>query len=301
MNIRQGDIGLLLALDALLKFESVSLAADHIGISQPAMSSQLKRLRSLFNDPLLTPSGRRLVATSQALSLQAELRRHLQGLDALVRERNRFVPFTTEQTFRVIGTDYVHSVLASSLEAFFGREAPSARLAFLPFAPRTLWSALENDSTDLALVTGMNLPDAKVLPVLTEGFRVIQRKGHPRGMKPITLDEYCAARHVLVSPEGGGFDGLADQILASQNMRRQVAVSSPGFLLAPQLVSQSDSLCLIPSRIASLYSELVDSFAPPFETPTFDVEMLWHPRRQNDPSHQWFREAVRSLSRKRAA
>jgi len=292
MDIKQGDLGLLLALDALLEEENVSKAAERLGISQPAMSAQLKRLRQLFNDPLLTPSGRRLVATSRALSLQADLRRHLQDLDALVRQTSAFDPRTTGKTFRMVGTDYVHAVLAARLEDKIRQEAPEARLAFLPFEPTSLWRSLEADDVDLALATGMALPEARKRQALHETFRVIMRPGHPLAGRDLTLDAFCAARHVLISPEGGGFVGIADKVLARQGARRNVSASIPSFLLAPAFVAGSDALCLVPARLADLFADTVGSSRPPLDLPGFDVDMLWHPRRQNDPAHIWFRGLV---------
>ena len=297
MDIKQGDLGLLLALDALLEEESVSRAARRLGVSQPAMSAQLKRLRQLFNDPLLTPSGRRLVATSRALSLQADLRRHLQELDALVRENSGFDPGTTERTYRLVGTDYVHAVVAPVLEHRIRQSAPGAKLAFLPFDPTTLWHTLEDDKVDLALATGMALPEARTRTALREAFRVILRHGHPLLARDLTLDAFCAARHILISPEGGGFVGIADKVLQKSGLRRSVTVSLPSFLLAPAFVSNSDALCLVPARLAALYAGTVASCPPPLELPGFEVDMLWHPRRQNDPAHRWFRSQVLEVSR----
>ncbi|WP_305984719.1 LysR family transcriptional regulator [Roseibium sp. MMSF_3544] len=297
MDIKQGDIGLLMALDALLEHESVSAAAAQLGISQPAMSAQLKRLRQLFNDPLLTPSGRRLVATSRARRLQTDLRRNLQDLDALVRENNAFDPATARNTFRLVGTDYVHALLGPKLEERMRRLAPNARLAFLAFEPKTLWMLLENDTVDLALATGMSLPDAMSRTALAEQFCVIMRRDHPLSGEELTLEAFCAARHVLVSPEGGGFVGAADKALARHGLKRQVSVSLPSFLLAPALVAQSDAFCLIPRRLAERYKDIVVSHRPPLNVPGFDVTMLWHPRRQNDPAHMWFRGEVGALTK----
>lgn len=297
MDIKQGDIGLLMALDALLEHESVSRAADQLGISQPAMSAQLKRLRSLFNDPLLTPSGRRLVATSRARALQQDLRRHLQNLDALVRENETFDPAVTRKTFRMIATDYVHLILAARLEDRISAVAPDARLAFLPFEPRSMWESLEGDAADLALVTGMDLPDAISRPAMKETFCVIMRRGHPLEDGELTCAAFCAQRHILISPEGGGFVGATDRALAGLGMKRHVAVSLPSFLLAPGLVAASDALCVVPRRLADLYRDSVVCRNLPFDVSGFDVDMLWHPRRQNDPAHIWFRGEAASLAR----
>lgn len=296
MDIRQSDIGLLLALDVLLEQESVTAAAEILGISQPAMSAQLARLRTLFNDPLLAASGRKLVPTARAEEIKTPLRALLADLDLLVRQTAQFDPKTTKKTFRLIGTDYVHAVLAPELFVSFGDAAPQARIALLPFDPPSVWAQLEQDDADIALVTAMNLPEARRRPGLTETFKVIQRKNHPRGTEPFTLGSFCAQQHALISPEGGGFFGAADKILAEKGRKRRIACSLPNFLLAPSLVATSDLIALIPARLAKRHEDLVDQFDPPFPSPSFSVDLLWHPRRQNDPAHEWLRALVSRIA-----
>lgn len=295
MDIKQRDFGLLLALDALLEKQSVTAAAEQLGISQPAMSSQLKRLREMFGDPLLTPSGRQLVATSRALALKEELRRQLQKMDALVRSNRNFEPETSTATFRIVATDYAITILGPALVNLLAKSAPNCRLAYLPFAPKVLWQSMVADEVDFAFVTGMNLQEAKMRPGIKEGFCVVLRKGHPLGRKDLTLDAFCSAEHILVSPEGGGFHGMTDKKLGEMGLRRRVAVSLPSFLMAPSLVAQTDYLCLLPRRLAALYENVLDIVAPPIETDTFEIDLLWHARRQHDPSHSWFRDQMAKI------
>ncbi|MEO1092105.1 MAG: LysR family transcriptional regulator [Pseudomonadota bacterium] len=297
VDLRQTELGLLIALDALLEHASVTAAARQLGISQPAMSAQLARLRRLFGDPLLTPSGRRLIPTTRALALRAPLRQRLRDLDALVRESAHFDPRTTERTFRLIGTDYVQAVIAPRLVVALATTAPAARLALLPFDPPAVWRTLEDDVADAALVTGATPPDARVRTGLHEDFVAIQRPGHPRGSLALTLDAFCAAEHVLVSPEGGGFTGAADRVLENMGRSRRVACSVPSFLLAPALVAASDLVCLLPRRLAVLHHGQVERYELPFPSPRFTVDLVWHPRRQNDPAHIWFRRIVADIVR----
>lgn len=292
MDIKQRDIGLLLALDALLEKESVSAAAETLGISQPAMSSQLRRLRDLFNDPLLTPSGRRLVATTRALALKKTLREQLHGLDLLVRSNRKFDPATARTTFKIVATDYAQTILGPPLARLMVEQAPTCRLAYLPFDPKTLWHRMVADEVDLAFVTGMKLQEARMRTGIEESFCVILRKGHPLGTDKLSLDDFCAAEHVLVSPEGGGFFGMTDRILAEVGRRRNVAVSLPSFLMAPSLVARTNYICLLPRRLAALYQDDLNVIEPPIQTATFNVDLLWHARRQHDPSHMWFRDQV---------
>lgn len=296
MDLKQSEIGLLIALDALLEAQSVTGAAQTLGISQPAMSAQLARLRALFNDPLLASSGRKLVPTVRAMALKQPLRAHLAHLDLLVRESVQFDPATSDRTFRIIGTDYVHSVLSTALLQNVAMLAPKTRIALLPFDPTTLWSQLEQDDVDLALVTGMNLPEAKRRSGLAEAFKVIQRKDHPRGTTRFTLDSFCAADHVLISPEGGGFYGATDKLLADLGRRRRISCSLPSFLLAPSVVAGSDLVAMIPTRLADLHLDRVEQFDPPFPSPQFSVDLLWHPRRQKDPAHVWLRSLVARIA-----
>ena len=292
MDLKQPEVGLLIALDALLETGGVTPAAQRLGISQPAMSAQLARLRKLFNDPLLTASGRRLVPTTRAVALKDPLRRLLSDLDAIVREHAHFEPAVTDNTFRLIGTDYVHAVVGSRLVSELAQQAPQARLALLPFNAPSVWSALEDDRADAALVTGMQLPQARVRDGLEEDFVAIRRKGRTRGRRKMTLEAFCAADHILVSPEGGGFAGFADEALAKLGRRRRVAYSLTSFLLAPSLVANSDLVCVLPRRLAAIFSHSVDLCELPFASPRFDVRLLWHPRRHNDPAHIWFRNLV---------
>lgn len=296
MDLKQSDIGLLIALDALLQEQSVTAAAQRLNISQPAMSAQLARLRMLFNDPLLAASGRKLVPTARALEIKQPLKAILSDLDLLVRESAQFDPKTTDRTFKLIATDYAHAVLSATLLQAFAEEAPNARVALLPFDPPAVWPQLEEDTTDLALVTGMNLQDARQRRGLVEEFTVIQRKEHPRGNAPFTLDTFCAAEHILISPEGGGFIGATDKILAASGRSRRIICSVPSFLLAPALVAKSDMIALVPVRLAALNTDQVDQFDPPFPSPDFAVDLLWHPRRQNDPAHVWFRSLVSRIA-----
>lgn len=295
MDIKQRDLGLLLALDALLEKQSVSAAADQLGISQPAMSSQLKRLRELFNDPLLTPSGRQLVPTSRAIALQNDLRHQLQKMDALVRSNRTFDPETSSVTFRLVATDYAHTILAPSLANLLANQAPKCRLACFPFEPKALWPRMVADEVDLAFVTGMKLQEARIRPGIEESFCVILRKDHPLGTRQMRVEEFCSAEHILVSPEGGGFVGMTDRILSEMGLRRNVAVSLPSFLMAPTIVAKTDYVCLLPRRLAKLYENDLCILDPPIETATFKVDLLWHSRRQHDPSHMWFRDQVAKL------
>ena len=296
MDLRRSDLGLLVALDALLSEGGVTAAANRLNISQPAMSAQLARLRRLFNDPLLVSSGRRMLATPKALELHGPLQNLLRELDMLVRAKADFAPATSREVFRLGGTDHGHSVLSAPLARRFGAEAPNAKLALLPFDAADTWQFLEDGRMDAAAVTSFVVHnEARSRHLFSEVFVFVQRKGHPRGTTPPDLDAFCALDHVLVSPEGGGFIGAVDQALSALGRSRNVVVSLPSFLLAPALIAASDTVGVLPGRVARAFEDSLDIFDLPLDIAGFDLQLIWHPRRQNDPAHIWFRNQIFSL------
>ncbi|WP_299626550.1 LysR family transcriptional regulator [Pelagibius sp.] len=299
MDTKDLDLNLLRSLDALLGAESVTGAARRIGISQPAMSAQLARLRQLFGDPLLVASGRRMVPTVRAEALRAPLRALLQDAEGLLREEVAFDPMAAEETFRLGGTDYVHAVLAGGLVDHLHRQAPGIRLAMMPFHSASVWQDLETGRLDAAIVTSfVTLNAAKARLLLRERFVFVQRRGHPRGSQPPDLNAFCALDHILVSPEGGGFVGAVDRALSALGRSRRVLVSLPSFLLAPALIQTSDLVCVFPERLALGCGGGLEVFPLPFALAGFDLQMVWHPRRHNDPAHVWFRNEIADYARR---
>ena len=297
MDTSRTDIDLLIALDALLEEESVTRAARRLRISQPAMSARLARLRALFGDRLLIPAGRGLAPTTLAAGLKAPLRDALTALDALVRERAVFEPEAASATFRLIAPDSFAAAFAPKLAAALAASGAGLRLALLPYSPQGAWALLESGVADLAVLAAPPAPDAVSRPLYRETFLMAQRHGHPRGDDRPDLEAFCALPHLLVSTEGGGFRGAADGALERLGRTRRVVASVPSFLLAPHLVADSDLVCLLPRRFAETLGPGFTLFEPPLALPDFPLSLFWHPRRQADPAHVWFRRLAVSVVR----
>ncbi len=296
MDLRQADLGLLIALDVLLAERSVTRAADRLGLSQPATSAQLARLRDLFDDPLLVATGKRMVPTSRALELQEPLRRLLNDLTALVRQSRNFDPLHSEKIFRVMATDYMHRVVSLPTMRSLADAAPNIRLAMLLHDAKQAWRAMEDDEVDLLVASDrLTPPDAKARVLGEEGFVFAQRKGHPRGVGALDLEQFCDLEHILVSPDGGGFFGATDDTLARLGRKRRVMASLPSFLLAAPLVATTDMVAVLPERLAHSLQQEIDLFPLPFKSARFNIVMSWHPRSHQDPSHQWLRQIVARL------
>lgn len=301
MNLRGIDLNLLVTLDALLAECNVTRAAERLGLSQPTASTQLAKLREIFDDPLLVPAdkGRGMSPTARALALQAPLHAVLREVDSIVTRRPDFDPSTDARDFVIAATDGATAVLGLPLMERLHRVAGrGVRIAFVNPDRNIIAEQLESGGADLLIDSERFLPQtARTRTLVTERFVVTQRKGHPRGTRPMTLDEYCALEHVLVSPAGGNFVGYMDELLASLGRQRRVAISVQQFLVAPSVLESTDYLCTLPSRLAARHADRLDAFELPFPAETFTLHAAWHPRFHTDPQHRWLREQLLDAAR----
>lgn len=296
MADRVEDLGadLLLTLEALLEDSSVTQAALRLGVTQPALSARLARLRRLFNDRLFVPSnsGRGLVATERALALGPAVRDVIDRMRGLLAEERPFDPTTSARTFVVAMHDNPAAMLVADLVSRVTAAAPKMRVAFVLPETSSAASKLETGSYDLLVGGTRTEGDLKSRTLFDEDLLTAQRCNHPRGDGPLDLDAFCAADHLLISADGGGFQGSVDDVLAAMGRRRRVAVSIQSYALAPHVVAQSDLLCTLPRRFLQRFGTSIDLFEPPLDLGRFTLSAFWHARSQDDPGHMWLRNQI---------
>jgi len=291
LDLHRIDLNLLVSLDMLLAERNVTHAAQRLSISQPALSAQLRQLRDLFRDPLLLPAARGMTPTARALELQAPLREMLATLSSLVAERQPFDPAVADNTFRIAATDSIQAAVCVPLIARVRDFAPAVRVALFPADSPRLAEQLASGELDLAFSTPQSMPESlKTRPLYDETFLCLLRRGHPAGARPLDLDVFCGLDHVLVSPAGGGFAGVVDDVLAQLGRKRRVVASLTSFLVAPALVAESEMICTVPARLARRSGDALNILAPPCEVGAFSVAMGWHPRTDSDPAQKWLRD-----------
>jgi DNA-binding transcriptional LysR family regulator len=293
------DLNLLVSLDALLAESNVTRAAARLNLTQPAVSAQLARLRQLFGDPLLIPAanGRGMTRTARALELMEPLQSALRTLESVVRHQPAFDPRAHARRFVVAASDQTVVVLGLPLMQAWPRlTGPRVQLAFVSAELAGLAERFERGELDLLLGSErMVLPTLKARRLYDERFVVVQRKGHPRGTAPYTLDDYCAFEHVLVSTSGGSFFGFMDEHLEALGRARRVALSVQHFTLVPDVLACTDYIATLPERLIARYSDRLDLFELPFDARGFSMLAGWHPRSQNDPAHVWLRETIAAM------
>lgn len=296
-NSRGLDLHALECLDMLIRQGSVSRAAERLGMSQSSTSEMLARLREHFGDPLLVRGREGMVPTPQALVLLPRLRRTLEEMRALLDEGRSFDPAAASMRFRITTSDYTQLLLMPRLTQRLRLEAPSCALDVLPIHLLRVAEALDSGELDLALAYYPDPPPAlRRAPLFSDRYVCIARPGHPARLGTLSAEEFAALSHISVSPSGlSYFSSVVDSALEAQGLTRRVAVSSPHFLLAAHLVSQSDMVLALPSQAAAQLAEFmpIACFEIPLQMRAVEVAMYWHERTNQSKAHQWLRDRVR--------
>lgn len=298
MDLRRIDLNLLVTLSVLLEQRSVTAAAERLHLSQPAVSGHLRRLREIFDDPLLASQGRGLVPTARARALRRPLAEALGHLSRAVDSGTLFDPATSERVFRVAATDSIHASLGTLLARILAAQAPGIRLAmYLHHDPQRLGTRLVEGQLDVAVLTPSTLPPGlDVQSLYEERFVCVVRRGHPFVGSDVDLDRFCAAQHVLVSLVGGGLFGAVDEALGAMGRSRVVRISVPSFLLVPQLLVGTDALATVPSRLAYQWRDRLEVIELPLRLPTFEVQLGTSPHAHGDLGLAWLIERIREIS-----
>jgi DNA-binding transcriptional LysR family regulator len=290
--LRRLDLNLLLTLNALLVEHNVTRAARRLNLTQSSVSVQLAKLRRVFDDPLLLPGPRGMWPTARAEALREPLREALEALESVITPATAFDPAKARHTWRLAASDYTASTLLLPMLPELRAAAPLTRLAILGLEPTRISRQAEQREIDLAFHTSHDAPPSLRQRVLfKERYVLAGRADHPRLRRKPTLAQFCKLEHALVSPNGGGFHGVTDQVLAERNLQRRVVASVPHFLLLQSMLQTSDLVAMLPERLARAASGLrvVDA---PIEVPGYEMAMLWHERLHRDPAHIWLREFI---------
>ncbi|MEG3129793.1 LysR family transcriptional regulator [Pantoea cypripedii] len=292
MNIGSLDLNLLLTLDVLLAELNVTRAAQRLNLTQPSVSAQLARLRSIFDDPLLLPGPRGMLPTARAEALREPLRLALESLQRAVAPPDDFDPAKANLTWRIAATDYMSSAIILPAINRLRVAAPDCRVAVFGLNPPMVAQQLEKAELDLIFHTGDHAPETlHQRKLFSERYMLAGRRGHPRLHPGLTIDEFCQLEHLIVSPDGGGFSAVTDSALARLGRSRPVVLSVPHFLFMLEVLASSDLVAVLPERLVRSSTSL-QVIEPPIDVPGFDILMMWHERVQRDPAHQWLRQQM---------
>ncbi|WP_394831392.1 LysR family transcriptional regulator [Pendulispora rubella] len=298
MNISAIDLNLLTVLDALIKERNVTRAARRVGLSQSATSSALGRLRVLFDDPLFVRTRDGMVPTKRTLAMSGRLEAMLDGVRALL-AGSEFDPKSASLTWNVVTSDYTQVLLVPDLVRELASSAPGVTVRVQPLVSDVAEHLVSGDA-DVVLAPFVRAASGlRIAPLFRDTMTCMVRRGHPLAKKKRpTVRDYISYGHVLVSPQGRG-PAMMDTVLAERGMSRRVAAIVPHFLIAPEVIANSDFVTAIPTRAAKRAAAdgRFHLFAPPLPTPQLDMSLVWHVRSHDDPLHRWLRQALIELTR----
>lgn len=296
-NLRSIDLNLLVGLDALLRERNVTRAAERIGLSQPAMSNALARLRQLFGDDLLvrTPGG--MSPTPFAAELSEPLSQALRQVERVLDAERGFDPATATNRFVVRMSDLLGLLLLPGLVAALGREAPGVALDLLHLPPGRTVDAIERDEIHLAVSMGLDRASfMRAETLLSDRMVCVMRAGHPLAGRDLALDAFLAQGQLKVSmsPTDRRF---VDDVLARLGTERRIVANVPHWLVVPHVLAATDLIAVMPGRLAGAIAGtgLVVRDLP-FASEPFDWTLYWHRRHEGSRSVQWLRERIRSVA-----
>lgn len=296
MNLRSIDLNLLVALDALLSERHVTKASEKVGLSQPAMSNALNRLRAMFSDELLVRTATGMAPTPRALELVDPLRQLLRQVERVLESDAGFDPEATRRTFTVRMSDILACLLLPQLVAQ-SRNAPSISYNVLHLPPAQTIDALERDEVDLAISMGLDHSNAiRCEELIRDRMVCIMRKAHPISASgTISFEDFIAQGHMKVSMSPTDLR-FVDDVLGELGRERKIALNVPHWLVVPHVLKRTDLIAVMPGQLASaLMNDDLAMFDLPFESAPFSWQMYWHRRYDQSNANGWLRRQVQTV------
>ncbi|PTM61692.1 LysR family transcriptional regulator [Phreatobacter oligotrophus] len=293
-ELRRLDLTLLLVFLGLLRLRKAAGVAAELGLTQSAVSQALRRLRAIFGDDLFLRRPHGMEPTAVALALEPAVRGAVEALRGALGSARAFDPAAATGIVRIAALDAAQSVVVPPLARRMALDAPGLRLSVLPLARGEAVAALAEGRADLSIGFIWDRPDMVSAELLyEEGYRVAGRPEALPDAPHVSLDAYCAADHVLISP-GGDMRGVIDDHLEALGRSRRVMLALPAFLPALAAVAASGALVTLPARVAEAFAGgfgLVTA-APPVEVRRFPVSVFWHRRNDADARTLWLRRQL---------
>ena len=292
MNLNSLDLNLLVALDALLLEANVSRAAMRIGLSQPAASHALQRLRDMLGDPLLVRVGARMELTPRAQALRGPLAQALDQVRGLFISDD-FDAARSERHFRLMMPDLAVELLMPSLMEKITQAAPNVRIDVVPWRGPAIFGAEFARTIDLVISIGDAFKGFHRQRLYTDSDALAVRRAHPAGARLKKRDSFLGARHVAVIIRGQNED-LIDGWLRSKGVERRIALVVPGYIEALHVAARTDLVAFVPRRLIGALSKQLSllTVTPPFD-PGIDEQFMFYPTRaQMDPGSIWLRKLM---------
>lgn len=297
INIGKIDLNLLLIFHAVMEQKTTVKAAHLLGLSQPAISHGLNRLRDLLNDRLFVRASRGVIPTPKALEIEPIARELLERAEKIFLNSPKFEPIKAKNTFRIATTDYFEHLVMPFVFRKLEKEAPDITVICRPLDARLPESRLESGEFDLAIAGFFkDIPDSFIKQKLFSDDHVcIVNKNKTFG-KTLTLQKYAEQKHIISSPHGD-LKTRSREILKKHGYDLQYVGGVSGFLSPARILSMTDLVMTCSRLLASTYAEAypLKIYELPFQLMPFTLVQVWHERQQDDQAHKWFRGLIHEV------
>ena len=294
--MRPQDLNLLVVFDAIMTERSITRAADRLAMTQPAVSNAVGRMRVAWKDELFVKDGRNIQPTLHAQNLWSQVREPLGALSEAI-EPKAFVPSSAKRTFRVATTDIAVEMIWVQMRQIIEKQAPNINLHAIPYTIINAEQVLEDAEVDLVIGAAQMVSSTFRQEFLfNPDYVCVMRQDHPLAKERITLEEFAAADHLLVSLSGDT-TGYTDEILLQHGLSRRIACTVNHFSSVTKLIKNSDLISVVPT--GAVADAIVDgelaATLPPLEYAPQNVVSLWHKRQDKDAGLIWLRKHIKEL------
>ncbi|CAI8939945.1 MULTISPECIES: LysR family transcriptional regulator [unclassified Pseudomonas] len=295
MNLSKVDLNLFIVFDAIYTEANLTRAGQIVGITQPAVSNALARLRETFNDPLFVRTAQGMVPTPMAQNIIGPVRNALSLLRVSVQESRIFNPLQAVKTYRISMTDLTEAVILPPLFQRLRRLAPGVIIESFLSKRRETTKELAAGRLDFAVDAPLNTdPQVRHVKLMEDRYVCAMRKGHPMaGKEKFSLDDYLSLTHIHISSRRSGL-GHVDLALGKMGIQRKIALRSQHYLMASQVLQQTDMVMTVPERFARRH-ELQSFLLPVNDVPPVATHLYWHESTDQDPANRWMREQMIEL------
>lgn len=292
------DLNLLPIAVAIAQERSVSRAAERLGMSQPAVSAALSRLRQTFNDKLFIRTSNGMEPTPRALSLIEPAREILARVEEEVLQEEGFDPAKTSGCFTLALFDIGEMVFLPKLLSRIQQEAPHASVSSVTLSAAEIPHALETGKVDIALGYFPDIQSNNFFQqrLFSRSFTCLLRADHPIRGNRLTRRQFLELGHAVVKADGSSQEVL-ERFLEANDIRRRVVLSTPHFMSIPFIVASSDLVVTVPLAVATSFAKLanIKLMKPPFDIPAVELRQHWHRKVHQDPRNIWLRNLVAEL------
>jgi DNA-binding transcriptional LysR family regulator len=292
------DLNLLRAFDAVWRHGHLGVASEELGLSQPALSYALKRLRESVGDPLFLKVSGGMQPTARAMHLAPVV----QSVLASIREHVLVAPSfdwkSDRRSFSIAMSDLGEMVFLPKLLGRVMSEAPFVDVRSISLPHRGVVTALQKGEVDLAIGYFPDIAGSDLLQqrLFRHGFVCLVRAEHPAIDGRLTQKQFQDLPHAVVRSEGRSQE-LVEQYLAQHGIRRRELLRSPHFLSIPMVIASTDLIVTLPQPVGEVFARIVDLqiLQPPYPIPSFDIKQYWHRSQHADPGNRWLRALVFEL------